>query len=100
MLGAVLMLLPGYVTDFIGLLCFIPVLRVLIGQSLLSWLGESVYSSSRFTGFYTKFDPTDGFSPNDHKPTKPKKSSNYFHQQPLEGDVIEGQYESNEVSEK
>ena len=33
-LGAVLMLLPGYVTDFIGLLCFIPVLRVLIGQYL------------------------------------------------------------------
>ena len=54
-LGAVLMLLPGYITDFIGLLCFTPVLRVLIGQSLLSRLGGSIYSSSLFADFSSQF---------------------------------------------
>ena len=100
LLGAVLMLLPGYVTDFIGLICFVPVLRVVIGQFLLSRLGQTVYSSSLFTGFSTRFGSTDGFSPNDHEHTKSKSSSNYYHQQPLEGEVIEGQYESNDVPQK
>ena len=99
-LGAVLMLLPGYVTDFIGLLCFIPVLRVLIGQSLLSRLGETVYSSSLFTSYSTRFGSTDGVSPYNHKHTKPKRFSNYSHQQPLEDEIIEGQYESNDVPQK
>ena len=100
LLGAVLMLLPGYVTDFIGLLCFIPILRVLIGESLLSRLGETIYSSSLFTGFSARSGSTDGFSPYNDKQTKPKKSSNYYHQQPPEGEIIEGQYESNDVSQK
>ena len=98
-LGAVLMLLPGYVTDFIGLLCFIPVLRVLIGRSLLSRLDKTVNSSNLFTGFSMRFGSTDSFSPYDHKHTKPKRSSDYY-QQPLEGEVIEGQYESNDVQQK
>ena len=84
LLGAVLMLLPGYVTDFIGLLCFTPVIRVLIGQSLLSRLGGAVYASSLFTGF----------SSYSYKDTKQKRSSSYTHQKPLEGEIIEGQYES------
>ena len=99
-LGAVLMLLPGYVTDFIGLLCFIPVLRVPIGQSLLGRLGETIYLSSLFTGFSTRFDSTDGFSPYNHRHTKVKRSSNFYNQKPLEGEVIEGQYESNDNPEK
>ncbi len=93
-LGAILMLLPGYVTDFIGLLCFIPVLRVLIGQSLLSRLSETVYSSGLVTGFSSQFTSKDDFSPYSGKDTKAKRSSNYYHQQPLEGEVIEGQYET------
>ena len=36
LLGAILMLLPGYVTDFMGLLCFVPGLRVIIGRFLAS----------------------------------------------------------------
>ena len=99
-LGAILMLLPGYVTDFFGLLCFTPVLRVMIGQALLSRLDETLYSSSLFTGFSTRFDSTDGFSPYDHKHKRPKRSANYYNQQPLEGEVIEGQYESNDVQQK
>ena len=33
--GAVLMLVPGYITDGIGLVMFLPVIRTLIGASLL-----------------------------------------------------------------
>ena len=38
MAGAVLMLIPGYLTDAIGLVMFLPVVRTLIGASLLKWL--------------------------------------------------------------
>ena len=38
MAGAVLMLIPGYLTDAIGLVMFLPVIRTLIGASLLKWL--------------------------------------------------------------
>ena len=89
-LGAVLMLLPGYVTDFVGLLCFTPILRVLIGQSLLSRLGETVYSSSLFTGF-SSYSYTDA---------KKQRPSSYAHQKPLEGELIEGQYESKDDPQK
>ena len=99
-LGAVLMLLPGYVTDFIGLLCFIPILRVLIGQFLLSRLGETIYSSSFFTGFSSQFRSEDGFSYYSYKDSKQKRPSFYTHQKPLEGEFIEGQYESKDDPQK
>ena len=99
-LGAVLMLLPGYVTDFIGLLCFIPVLRVLIGQSLLSRLSETVYSSSLFTGFSSQFRSKDDFSSYNYKDKKQKRPSSYAHQKPLEGELIEGQSESKDDPQK
>ena len=99
-LGAVLMLLPGYVTDLIGLLCFTPILRVLIGQSLLSRLGETVYSSSLLTGFSSRFRSKDGFSSYSYKDTKQKRASSYAHQKPLEGELIEGQYESKDDPQK
>ena len=36
--GAALMLIPGYLTDAIGLVMFLPLIRTLIGTSLLKWL--------------------------------------------------------------
>ena len=99
-LGAVLMLLPGYVTDFIGLLCFIPVLRVMIGQFLLSRLGGSNYSSNLFTNFSSQFRSKDGFSSHNYKDTKQKRPSSYAHQKPLEGELIEGQYETKDDPQK
>ena len=99
-LGAVLMLLPGYVTDFIGLLCFIPVLRVLIGQSLLSRLSESIYSSSFSTGFSSQFSSEDGFFSYNYEEKKQKRPSSYARQKPLEGELIEGQYESKDDPQK
>ena len=99
-LGAVLMLLPGYVTDFIGLLCFTPVLRVLIGQILLNQLGETVYRSSLFTGFSTQFKSKDGFSSYSYQDIKQEGSSSYANQKTLGGDLIEGQYESKDDPQK
>ncbi len=100
MLGAILMLLPGYVTDFIGFLCFIPGIRVLIGQTILSRLGTSVFSSSSASSFYTKFGSTGGFSSYSQTNTEPNRRSNYGHQNTLEGEVIEGQYESKDEPHK
>ena len=100
LLGAVLMLLPGYVTDFVGLLCFTPILRVLIGQSLLSRLGETVYSSSLLTGFSPQFRSKDGFAFYSYRDTKQKRASSYSHQKPPEGELIEGQYESKDDPQK
>ena len=99
-LGAVLMLLPGYVTDFIGLLCFIPILRVLIGQSILSRLGGSIYSSNLFTNFSSQFSSKDSFFSFSHSDTKQKRPSSNAHQKPQEGELIEGQYESNDDLKK
>ena len=100
LLGAVLMLLPGYVTDFIGLLCFIPVLRVLIGKFLLSQLGRTVYSSSLFTGSSERSGSTARFSTSSYKDRKPKRPSSYAHEQSLEGEVLEGQYETKDNLQK
>ena len=99
-LGAVLMLLPGYVTDFIGLLCFIPVLRVLIGQSLLNQLGETFYSSTLFTGFSSRFRSKDSSTSYSYKDTKQKRPSSYAHQKPSEGELIEGQYKVKDEPQK
>ena len=45
--GGTLMLIPGYVTDAIGLLLFLPGIRTLTGIYLLQWMAKS----KRFTGF-------------------------------------------------
>ena len=89
-LGAVLMLLPGYITDFIGLICFTPGLRVLIGRAFISRLGTSVFSSVLASGFPTRFSTARGPSSYDQTVSKPEKPTS--HHQPLEGDVIEGQF--------
>ena len=36
--GAVLMLIPGYLTDAAGLIMFMPVIRTIIGAALLKWV--------------------------------------------------------------
>ena len=36
--GAVLMLVPGYLTDAAGLVMFMPVIRTIIGAALLKWV--------------------------------------------------------------
>ncbi len=99
-LGAVLMLFPGYVTDFAGLLCFAPGLRILIGQAFLSRLGASVFSSGLATGFSTRFGAAGGFSTYDQTDSEAQGHSPYDRRHSLEGDVIEGQFKSKDNPQK
>ena len=45
--GGVLMLIPGYITDGIGVLLFIPVLRTITG----AWILNQLVKNNRFKGF-------------------------------------------------
>jgi UPF0716 protein FxsA len=45
--GGILMLIPGYVTDFIGILLFIPGLRTIAG----AWILHQLVTNNRFKGF-------------------------------------------------
>ena len=49
--GSFLMFLPGYVTDGLGLCCFIPILRIFIGRFLLNRLRDFLFVGrmGRFT---------------------------------------------------
>ena len=89
--GGALMLIPGYVTDAIGLLLFLPRIRTVAGIYLLQW----IVRSRRFAGF-TKFGsgpfdnavPASGTTGHQHKP--------FTKQQPKmtdDDDIIEGKFE-------
>ena len=78
--GGILMLLPGYVTDGIGVLLFIPGLRTIAG----AWMLNQLVTNNRFKGFVhvgeqSGFAGQGGFSPHDPRP---------FHDA---DDVIEGE---------
>ena len=45
--GGILMLIPGYVTDSIGVLLFIPGLRTIFG----AWMLDQLVTNNRFKGF-------------------------------------------------
>ena len=45
--GGILMLIPGYVTDVIGVLLFLPGLRTIIG----AWILHHIMNNNRFAGF-------------------------------------------------
>ena len=93
-LGAILMLLPGYVTDFTGLLCFVPGIRFLIGQAILSRLSLSVITSGLASGFSTRFGAAGKFSPYNQTDSAAERFSSYARHHPLDGNTIEGQFES------
>ena len=59
-LGAVLMLLPGYVTDFMGILCFIPGIRSIIGTFLMKHLAGRLIKAA--ANPYGRGFGTNGFS--------------------------------------
>ena len=71
--GGILMLVPGYVTDGIGGLLFVPVLRTIAG----GWILHQMVTSNRFRGFI-HVGKQGGFAESDPQP---------FHKT---GDVIEG----------
>ena len=81
--GGILMLLPGYVTDGIGVLLFIPVLRTIAG----AWMLNQLLTNNRFRGFVHVagqggVNGQGGFSAHDLRP---------FHNgdEVIEGDVTE-----------
>ena len=71
--GGIFMLIPGYVTDGIGVLLFIPGLRTIAG----AWMLHQLVTNNRFKGF-VHIDGQSGFSPRDSGPIHDA------------GDVIEG----------
>ena len=94
LLGAFLMLLPGYVTDVLGLICFLPVMRRLIGGFVFLRLisrmrrtkthagrgGEAAFTSAFFSSHASQ---TDDFEQSETQTRTPLSSD----------DVIEGDYE-------
>ena len=92
--GGALMLIPGYVTDAIGLLLFLPGVRTLAGGFLLQWVARS----KRFTGF-TNFgsrpfgnaasgNPASGTTSQQHMPFTKQQ-----HKMTDDDDIIEGEFE-------
>lgn len=65
MAGGFLILLPGYITDAIGLICFVPGFRLIIGGVLLSRLRTGRFASnfSRPAGFSDYNDSAHAHSP-------------------------------------
>ena len=92
--GSALMLVPGYVTDAIGVLLFLPGIRTLTGVYLLQLMAQS----KRFTGF-TSF----GSGPFSNARSDSPASDTTGHQQNLfteqqhktrgDDDIIEGEFE-------
>ena len=66
--GAVLMLIPGYVTDGLGLLCFVPGLRQIIGAAIASrFTANMMANAARFrnkSGFASAFQEASRFDEN------------------------------------
>ena len=92
--GGALMLIPGYVTDVIGLFLFLPRIRTVAGIYLLQWMVRS----RRFAGF-TKFGsgPFDNVaSDNSASGTAGHQHDPFTKQQPKmtdDDDIIEGEFE-------
>ena len=92
--GGALMLIPGYVTDAIGLLLFLPGIRTLAGIYLLQWMAKS----KRFTGF-TNFGSRpygNAASGNSASGTAGHQHMSFTKQQHKmtdDDDIIEGEFE-------
>ena len=92
--GGALMLIPGYVTDAIGLLLFLPGIRALAGGYLLQWVAKS----KRFTGFANfssgpfgnaaSDNPASDTASHQHNPFTKQQ-----HKTREEDDIIEGEFE-------
>ena len=92
LLGGFLMLLPGYVTDAIGILCFVPGVRFIIGNALLSRLHIAKVQNmfgARFAGGFAG-TPEEGFGPPEEG--FGQTSSRPYRRKTLDGDVIEGDF--------
>ena len=92
--GGALMLIPGYVTDAIGLLLFLPGIRTLTGVYLLQYMAKS----KRFTGFTNFGSGPFGNAASDNlaSGTTGQQHRPFEKQQPKmrdDDDIIEGEFE-------
>lgn len=91
--GALLMLIPGYVTDGLGLLCFIPGIRDIIGALIATRFRASMMANaSRFQkgGFQAG-----GSSPftDKHDDDTTQQQKSHRPSMPSDKDIIEGEFE-------
>ena len=87
--GSALMLIPGYVTDGIGLLLFVPGIRTLAGGYLLQWVARS----KRFTGFTNLGGAPFGNAASDAAGHQHNPFTKQQHETRGEDDIIEGEFE-------
>ncbi|GGO82944.1 membrane protein [Marinobacterium nitratireducens] len=89
--GGALLITPGFVTDFIGFCCLIPVTRRLAANALIKRFTVVAMSRQQMSGFA---DPD--FQPGPHGPYGHQDPhGSRHHEQPTrsrEGDVIDGEY--------
>lgn len=76
-LGAVLLIIPGFITDFIALLCFIPLVRRLLLKRWLTKIAVSVSAGARARGFSAA---DFGANPFKQGPVNPAAGNVYDHQ--------------------
>lgn len=98
--GAVLMLIPGYLTDAAGLIMFMPVVRTIIGAALLKWVttrgqfmmrAKSPFGGGPFGGGHFGAGFGSGFGSGD---TDQGVSRNKRHPGDADSDdIIEGEFE-------
>ena len=84
--GGGLMLIPGYVTDSVGLVLFIPGFRTIAGIYLLKWIAKK----PSFTGFVNLSESA--FTQENSNPDLSGFSEHPRHQNDFD-DVIEGEFE-------
>ena len=97
--GALLMLIPGYVTDGIGLLCFVPGLREIIGAAIATrFSGSLMANASRFSqgGFSQGGFSQGGFQQGGFSGFGEADRSDAYQprqkQMPSSDDIIEGEF--------
>ncbi len=92
-IGGVLMLIPGYVTDAIGLFLFIPGLRTFIGMCFVKWAA----GNRKFSGFVNVDGTAFQSQRKQHSKTKDKTNPPKFNERRSHhrvfDDIIEGDFE-------
>ena len=93
LIGGVLMLIPGYLTDVVGLFLFIPGLRTFTGIYFIKWFTNI----QKFNGFVNLGDNIFQARDGHHSKTNDKNNSfrydkKYHHHKNFD-DVIEGNFE-------
>ena len=87
--GGALMLIPGYVTDGIGFLLFLPGIRTLAGVYLLQWMARN----KRFTGFTNFGGAPFGNAASEANVHQHKPFTKQQHKTRDDDDIIEGKFE-------